>query len=192
MTMAIDPTEPPAIDPGGWDDPADEAVQPALAHDPTGTEVAERVAARARGLTPTKRRRTRRPTAVESAWSAPGPSTRDPQLVGTVLNRVLRQRGWQRQVSVVSLLPRWAEFVGDVNAAHTRPESYEAGRLLIRAESTTWATALRTMAPRVIQRLNEALGQDTITSLQIVGPQPPSWKKGKRSVPGRGPRDTYG
>ena len=26
----------------------------------------------------------------------------------------------------------------------------------------------------------------------VVGPEAPSWKKGRRSVPGRGPRDTYG
>ena len=26
----------------------------------------------------------------------------------------------------------------------------------------------------------------------VVGPNTPSWKRGRRSVPGRGPRDTYG
>jgi len=154
--------------------------------------VAERVAARARGLAPVKRRRRPRPDPVDGPWSGAGPSTRDPQLAGTVLDKVLRKRGWQRQVSVVSLLPRWAEFVGQVNAAHSQPESYESGTLLVRAESTTWATALRTMAPLIVQRLNEALGNNAIARLQVVGPQPPSWKKGKRSVPGRGPRDTYG
>ncbi|MDP4886606.1 MAG: DUF721 domain-containing protein, partial [Aquiluna sp.] len=27
---------------------------------------------------------------------------------------------------------------------------------------------------------------------RFIGPSAPSWKKGPRSVPGRGPRDTYG
>jgi predicted nucleic acid-binding Zn ribbon protein len=109
-----------------------------------------------------------------------------------ILDAVLTKRGWKKQVSVTALMPRWAEFVGDVNAAHTRPEKWEGGVLTIRADSTTWATSLRTMAPLIIARLNEILGPKTITRLQILGPTPPSWKKGIRSVPGRGPRDTYG
>jgi predicted nucleic acid-binding Zn ribbon protein len=31
-----------------------------------------------------------------------------------------------------------------------------------------------------------------ITQIRFLGPNAPSWKKGPRSVPGRGPRDTYG
>ena len=160
-------------------------------HDPTGTEVAERIAAAARGAAPVKRRR-RATEPVEVAWSGAGPSSRDPKPAGAVLDAVLTRRGWKKHVSVASLLHRWPEFVGDINAAHTTPEKWEAGVLTIRAESTTWATSLRTMAPQIIARLNHILGAQTITRLQILGPAAPSWKKGLRSVPGRGPRDTYG
>jgi len=31
-----------------------------------------------------------------------------------------------------------------------------------------------------------------VTRVLVVGPEAPNWKKGRRSVPGRGPRDTYG
>ncbi len=179
-------------------DPADVPVaesqpKPRRPHDPTGTDVAERIAAAARGVAPVKRRRrTRQDEPEDVTWSGAGPSTRDPQPAGAVLEAVLTRRGWKKHVSVAALMPRWAEFVGDVNAAHTTPEKWEAGVLTIRAESTTWATSLRAMAPQIIARLNEILGQKTITRLQILGPQAPSWKKGPRSVPGRGPRDTYG
>jgi predicted nucleic acid-binding Zn ribbon protein len=41
--------------------------------------------------------------------------------------------------------------------------------------------------------LNEALGDGTITRIKVLGPDAPSWKKGRRSVrDGLGPRDTYG
>jgi predicted nucleic acid-binding Zn ribbon protein len=162
-------------------------------HDPSGTDVARRIADAARGATTVKRRRRREAVDTnEISWSQAGPSNRDPQTAGAILDQVLTKRGWKKQVSVSALMPRWAEFVGDVNAAHTVPEKWEAGVLTIRAESTTWATSLRTMAPQIIARLNEILGPNTVTRLQILGPQPPSWKKGIRSVPGRGPRDTYG
>jgi predicted nucleic acid-binding Zn ribbon protein len=160
-------------------------------HDPTGTEVARRVAQAARGRA-APRRRTRPVPDDEVAWSGPGPSGRDPQPAGVVLEAVLARRGWKQQVSVAALKPRWAEFVGEVNAAHTTPEKWQDGVLTVRAESTTWATSLRAMSPHILARLNAILGSRTITGLRIVGPQPPSWKKGPRSVPGRGPRDTYG
>ncbi|MCL2785026.1 MAG: DciA family protein [Propionibacteriaceae bacterium] len=162
-------------------------------HDPTGTEVAQRIASAARGVAPVKRRKRKEQVDPENIpWSGAGPSQRDPQAASAVLDTVLTKRGWKKQVSVNLLMPRWAEFVGDVNAAHTKPEKWEAGVLTIRAESTTWATSLRAMAPAIIARLNEILGPRTVTKLQILGPQAPSWKKGIRSVPGRGPRDTYG
>ncbi|MCL2483141.1 MAG: DciA family protein [Propionibacteriaceae bacterium] len=162
-------------------------------HDPTGTDVAERIAAAARGVAPVKhRKRPVQPDPQDVEWSGPGPSGRDPQPAGAVLDAVLTRRGWKKQVSIASLMPRWAEFVGEVNAAHTQPEKWESGVLTVRAESTTWATSLRTMAPQIVARLNEILGPRTVTSLRILGPQAPSWKKGIRSVPGRGPRDTYG
>lgn len=162
-------------------------------HDPTGTDVAERIATAARGVAPVKRRRRQAPSEPEDIpWSGAGPSGRDPQPAGVVLDAVLTKRGWKKQVSIAALMPRWAEFVGDVNAAHTKPEKWEAGVLTVRAESTTWATSMRALAPQIMARLNEILGAQTVTSLQILGPQAPSWKKGLRSVPGRGPRDTYG
>ena len=36
------------------------------------------------------------------------------------------------------------------------------------------------------------LGGDVVTRLRVVGPTAPNWKKGPRTVRGRGPRDTYG
>lgn len=169
-----------------------DADMPTSEHDPTGTDVAERIAATARGAAPVPRRRRRTVEEAEPAWSGPGRDPRDPLVAGEVLDKVLKRRGWQKQISIAALMSEWAQFVGDVNAQHTKPEKYEGGLLIVRAESTTWATALRAMSPLVIRKMNDILGPGTITRLQILGPVAPSWKKGPRSVPGRGPRDTYG
>jgi predicted nucleic acid-binding Zn ribbon protein len=49
------------------------------------------------------------------------------------------------------------------------------------------------LAPRIVAKLNEALGDGTVTRIEVRGPQAPSWKNGPRSIRGaRGPRDTYG
>ena len=67
------------------------------------------------------------------------------------------------------------------------------GRLVVRTDSTAWATQLRLLAPTIVRRLNEELGHGTVTVIDVQGPHLPTWKKGPRSVrDGRGPRDTYG
>ena len=78
-------------------------------------------------------------------------------------------------------------------AEHCTPESFDEGRLVVRTDSTAWATQLRLLAPTLVRRLNEELGHGTVTLIEVLGPHGPTWKKGPRSArDGRGPRDTYG
>lgn len=109
------------------------------------------------------------------------------------MDNLVESRGWSTDLSVRALLARWPSLVGAANAAHSWPESYADTVLVVRTESTVWATSLRTMAPQLVARLNDQLGQGTVTRVRVLGPQGPSWKKGPLSVrDGRGPRDTYG
>ena len=152
-------------------------------HDPLGLDLAREIASAARGGPPPKAPRRRR---------NPDQPTPDPIPIGELLDQVIQQQGWQTRVSLQHLLGRWPALVGPVNAAHSAPESYVDKVLTVRAESTTWATSLRQIAPRLVAVLNDQLGQGTVERVVVVGPHAPSWKKGPRSVPGRGPRDTYG
>ncbi len=155
----------------------------AAEHDPQGLDLAREVARAARGGPPPKPRRRRRD---------PDQPTPDPVPFGQALEEVIRQQGWSTQVNLQHLLGRWPSLVGPVNAAHSAPERYSDKVLTVRAESTAWATSLRQIAPRLVAILNERLGQGTVERVVVVGPEAPSWKRGRRSVPGRGPRDTYG
>lgn len=150
-------------------------------HDPQGLDLAKRIARAARGAAPRPARRKRTPARTD-----------EPTLLGEVLKEVIADEGWTREVNLHQLLARWPALVGAVNAEHSRPESYADAVLTVRAESTTWATSLRMIAPQLVAVLNEQLGQGTVSRVLVVGPEAPSWKKGRRSVPGRGPRDTYG
>ena len=152
--------------------------------DPSGLELARQIARAARGgPAPTPRPRRRRP---------PGATAGDPVAIGEVLKEVVDEQGWSTQLTVHHLLGRWPSLVGPVNAAHSTPETFGGKVLTVRAESTTWATSLRQIAPRLVAVLNEQLGQGTVERVLVIGPEAPNWKKGRRSVPGRGPRDTYG
>lgn len=171
-------------------------------HDPTGLELAADIAAQTARTTPLlppvtepapPRNRRRRPREFVEQRSGAHPDDRDPQLLGAVLERVSAQRGWRKQISLAMVLRDWAGIVGPSNAEHSTPTSFADGVLSVQCDSTAWATGMRYSAGQIVARLNEALGQQTVTRVDIKGPNQPSWKKGRRSVrDGRGPRDTYG
>lgn len=117
---------------------------------------------------------------------------RDPQGLGTVFNRLLGERGWKSPVAVGSVLSRWDELVGSDVAAHCRPESFENNTVQVRCDSTTWATQLRLLRTSLLERFEKELGSGVVTVIDVMGPTAPNWRRGKRSVNGRGPRDTYG
>ncbi|HYF74723.1 MAG TPA: DciA family protein [Nocardioides sp.] len=144
--------------------------------------------------TPAARRKVRRKdTPGRGRVTGAHPDDRDPQLLDTTLSRLVDDHGWELDLRVHGVFGRWAELVGAEIALHCTPESFTEGRLVVRTDSTAWATQLRLLAPTVVRRLNEELGHGTVALIEVLGPHGPSWKKGPRSVrDGRGPRDTYG
>jgi predicted nucleic acid-binding Zn ribbon protein len=133
------------------------------------------------------RRRTR------TTSSGARPDDRDPQLLDQAMGRLIANHGWELDLKVQGVFGRWAELVGSEVADHCTPESFDDGRLVVRTDSTAWATQLKLLAPSVVRRLNTELGHGTVTVIEVLGPHLPSWTKGRLSSrDGRGPRDTYG
>lgn len=166
-------------------------------HRPDGLDLA-RAAARAAAATPgaaPARRRTsssfRKRTRTTSSGARP--DDRDPQLLEQAMGRLIANHGWEVDLRVQGVFGRWAELVGSEVADHCTPESFDDGRLVVRTDSTAWATQLKLLAPSILRRLNEDLGHGTVTVIEVLGPHLPSWTKGRLSSrDGRGPRDTYG
>jgi predicted nucleic acid-binding Zn ribbon protein len=181
------------------DDPRAVAPEPPeTPHSDDGLDLARQITRATAGTTPAARRRRSRRTPPtgetrRGRLSGAHPDDRDPQLLGGEVGRIVDGHGWELQLRVRGVFARWPELVGDEVAAHCTPESFDDGRLVVRTDSTAWATQLKLLTPQVLKRLNEDLGHGTVTILEVVGPHLPSWKKGPRSVrDGRGPRDTYG
>jgi predicted nucleic acid-binding Zn ribbon protein len=124
--------------------------------------------------------------------SGAGPDDRDPQPLGRAIDRLLAERGWELDLAVGRVLGRWAAVVGPEVAAHCQPVSLADGVLSVSADSTAWATQLRLLAPDLLRRLAEEGGAATVTRVRVLPPVAPAWIRGRLSVRGRGPRDTYG
>lgn len=134
-------------------------------------------------------RRRRRPPPVDDARRQPQD---EPQGIADLLGKVVRQQGWGDRLDSQRIYTEWPEIVGPEVAQHAEVVGFEDAIVHVRASSTAWATQLRMLAPRLVAKLNEVLGDGSVLRLEVRGPQAPSWIKGKRTVRGRGPRDTYG
>lgn len=116
----------------------------------------------------------------------------DPQEVGAVLENFLDEQGWDTPAAIARLGDSWADIVGPEVAEHVSVESVRDGVVYLKADSTAWATQLRLLNATLLEQIQQALGVDVVTEVQVRGPQAPTWKAGPRVVKGRGPRDTYG
>ena len=125
-------------------------------------------------------------------WSAAGPDPRDPQPLGRLVRRLVEDRGWERPAAEARVIGDWQSLVGADVAAKCTPVGLRDGELTLQAQSTAWATQLRLLAPKLLGRIVDELGPDVVKRIRVHGPAAPSWKRGRLSVRGRGPRDTYG
>ena len=134
----------------------------------------------------------RRVAGPRRRWTGPGPGADDPQLLGRLVESLVSHQDWTAHTLVGSVFGRWDMLVGPDIAEHCRPQTLSEGELTVVAESTAWATQLRLLAPSILAKLHDQVGGDVVKRLRVVGPTAPNWKKGPRTVRGRGPRDTYG
>jgi predicted nucleic acid-binding Zn ribbon protein len=132
--------------------------------------------------------------------TVPGPRRRrggrtrreDPQPLATALDGLLGDQGWRMAAAVGSVFGRWDQLVGADVAAHTKPERFNDGELVVIADSAAWATQVRLLTSAVLRRLNEELGHGTVTRVVVRGPAPPR-RMGPLRVRGtREHNDDYG
>ncbi len=185
---------------------ADDAADPG-AHRPDGLDLARSMMRGTSGApaAPARRRSggkggpgsggggQRRGRAEGPILSGAHPDDRDPQLLGGEISRLVSDRGWALDLRVRGVFARWTEIVGAEIGAHSTPETLTDGALVVRTDSTAWATQLRLLSGEILRRLNVELGAGTVVTVEVLGPHAPSWKHGRRGLrDGRGPRDTYG
>ncbi|WP_409186830.1 DciA family protein [Amycolatopsis sp. VS8301801F10] len=125
-------------------------------------------------------------------WSGPGADPRDPQPLGRLVSRLITDSGWQDTMTNARVFGQWARLVGEDVAEHAQPVALKDGELTVRASSTAWATQLRLLQGKLLAKIAAGVGNGVVKRMRIQGPTAPSWRKGPRHVPGRGPRDTYG
>ena len=137
-------------------------------------------------------RRRRRAVEDDSPGGRPFGSGRDPRALGDVLTTMATDMGWSAELDQARIIEEWSQFAGEATAEHTRVVGISHGVLQVQCDSTTWATELRRLRAEMLTRLLREYPDAEVRDLRFLAPGAPSWRHGPRSVPGRGPRDTYG
>ena len=130
--------------------------------------------------------------AKEISGGEPFTPGRDPKPLGDAIAGLTNQLGWSGPLSQHEVLASWGEIAGEETAKHSEPIAIEGGVLQVRCESTAWATQLRLMRTQLVTEIVARFPGAGVETIRFQGPDAPTWKRGPRSVPGRGPRDTYG
>ncbi|BDZ45380.1 DUF721 domain-containing protein [Naasia aerilata] len=141
---------------------------------------------------PVGARTRRRRRSADEGDSQPFGFGRDPSTLGETLSGLTSSLGWNTQLSQSELIAAWQEVAGPETAAHSSPTGVEDGLLRVSCDSTAWATQLRLMRTEILTRIAARFPEARIQNIAFSGPGAPTWKRGPRSIPGRGPRDTYG
>lgn len=133
------------------------------------------------------------PSPGQDVGSGARPSKRDPKSLSFVYTGLIERMGWKTNLDVGAVAARWPEIVGPALAQNCVVEDFsDDGVLTLRAKSTSWQTQIRALLAFLDKKLADEVGEGVVKEIVVNGPNAPSWKHGPYSVPGRGPRDTYG
>jgi predicted nucleic acid-binding Zn ribbon protein len=144
------------------------------------------------GGIPSRAKRPRPAKDQDGGASVPYGVGRDPRGLGNIVDALTAELGWSSPLAQSELMEGWVELAGEETAKHSTPVGISEGVLTVSCESTAWATQLRIMRADLMTRIALRFPDAGIQSIRFQGPEAPSWKRGPRSIPGRGPRDTYG
>ena len=128
----------------------------------------------------------------EVAYTGAGRDPRDPRPLAGLFSKLASKRGWETSLDVAQVTSRWPDLVGHDVAAHCTVERFDPPTLVVRTSSTTWATQLRILKDGLLDKIEREMGRRVVEDIEIHGPAQRSFTRGRKSVKGRGPRDTWG
>lgn len=152
----------------------------------SGADLARQALARARAAAktrPTPGLKPRRNSRVARGTSG------DPQGLGSILQRLTAEQGWDTGLDGGSVIDQWASIAPAELASTVQPVAYDADRgiLELRPSSHTYATQLRLFQWQLAKHLNDKLGRPAIRGIRVLAPGSTATASGTAPAPARRP-----
>lgn len=94
----------------------------------------------------------------------------DPQGLGSVLERLTAEQGWEAGIGGGNLIDQWADICPTELAITVQPVSYDAERgiLELRPSSPAYATQVRLFQQQLAKHLNGKLGRPAVRGIRVL------------------------
>ena len=87
--------------------------------------------------------------------------------VGAVIGKLFQQRGMEDKMRRYRAWKLWDKVVGPQIAARARPSRMRDNTLEVWVDHAVWMQELQLMKPKILARLNAALGEDLIKDIYL-------------------------
>ncbi|OEU61388.1 MAG: hypothetical protein BA870_10510 [Desulfuromonadales bacterium C00003094] len=87
--------------------------------------------------------------------------------VGAVIGKLFQQRGMEDKMRRYRAWQLWDKVVGPQIAARARPSRMRDNTLEVWVDHAVWMQQLQLMKPKILARLNAALGEDLIQDIYL-------------------------
>jgi len=95
----------------------------------------------------------------------PGPG--EPRPVGESLDVFAQRLGAPEAGALATVFAHWADIVGPSVAEHARPVSLVQGALVVAVDQPGWASQLRYLGGRLVERIGEVAGPGLVERLEV-------------------------
>ena len=92
------------------------------------------------------------------------------KVVSGVLPGLMRDRGWEKQLDLHSIFPRWSELVDPEVSDHAKPLKIVRGVLWLEVENSSWLQELQYQKFHLLDVLNESLRLSRLTDIKMALP----------------------
>jgi predicted nucleic acid-binding Zn ribbon protein len=93
------------------------------------------------------------------------------EAIATVLSRLFRQMGLDRDLEAWRAVEEWADVVGPRISHNTRAVGFRDGTLRVEVEGSAWMHELGFLKRDLVRRINRHLGSELVRDVRFVVPR---------------------
>lgn len=96
--------------------------------------------------------------------------------ISRLLPSLLQDKGWEQQLDLHSIFPRWQELVGEEMSEYAQPLKIEKGVLWLEVANSSWLQQMQYEKMELLDTLNSCFRLSRLKDIKMVLPKGPAGK----------------
>lgn len=93
---------------------------------------------------------------------------RTPEKLKTVLERIIRSKGWEKRLLEGSILTSWDKLFSPPLSTVAKPVKIESGKLFLEVKEPAWKNELIFQKPQILKKLNQFTKSEVVRDILFV------------------------